>query len=497
MLHEPEKSDSSIVATKPANKSEQSETESVEPREGAKGNTSEPHTHRTRSRDSVSTGLERVRERAKANKKERFTALLHHVTVDLLRTAYLKLKRDAAPGVDGTTWYEYGQDLEAKLVDLHGRVHRGAYRALPSRRKFIEKEDGRQRPLGIASLEDKIVQRAAVEVLNAIYEQDFLGFSYGFRLGRGQHDALDALGFGVIRTKVSWIVDADVRTFFDSMSHDWLLRFVEHRIGDPRMIRLIRKWLKAGVMDGAEWTSSETGSPQGSVVSPTLANIYLHYTFDLWADQWRRHHARGNVVFVRYADDTVAGFEYESDAKRFLADLRERLEKFALSLHPDKTRLIEFGRFAAERRARRGLGKPETFNFLGFTHICGVSRAGYFLLTRKTRRDRMRATLRAIKEELWRRLHEPIREQGQWLGQVVRGYFAYHAVPTNFRSLCAFRHHVTDLWRRSLRRRSQRDRTTWERIAQLVAEFLPAARITHPWPHDRFIVNHPRWKPGA
>jgi group II intron reverse transcriptase/maturase len=281
------------------------------------------------------------------------------------------------------------------------------------------------------------------------------------------------------------------------MSHEWLIRFVEHRIGDPRMLRLIRKWLKAGVMDGGEWTSSEIGSPQGAVISPTLANIYLHYTFDLWADQWRRHHARGNVVLVRYADDTVAGFEHETDAKRFLADLRERLEKFALSLHPDKTRLIEFGRFAADRRARRGLGKPETFNFLGFTHICGHSRKGYFLLKRKTRRDRMRARLRAIKEELWRRMHESIPEQGRWLGQVVRGYFAYHAVPTNTKSLCAFRYHVTDLWRRSLRRRSQRDCTTWERTAQLVAAFLPAVRTIHPWPHERFAVNHPRWKPGA
>lgn len=497
MMNEPEKSDPSEVAAKSANNSGQSEAESMEPREGAEGNTSEPHAHRTRSRDSVSTGLERVRERAKVNKRERFTALLHHVTIDLLRTAYFKLKRDAAPGVDGTTWAEYGHDLEAKLWDLHGRVHRGAYRALPSRRKFILKEDGRQRPLGIASLEDKIVQRAVVEVLNAIYEQDFLGFSYGFRPRRGQHDALDALGFGIVRTKVSWIVDADVRAFFDSMSHEWLVRFVEHRIGDPRVIRLIRKWLKAGVMDGAEWTSSEIGSPQGSVISPLLANIYLHYSFDLWADQWRRRHARGNVVYVRYADDSVAGFEYEHDAKRFLEDLRERMEKFALSLHPDKTRLIEFGRFAAERRKRQGLGKPETFNFLGFTHICGVSRAGYFLLKRKTRRDRMRTTLRAIKGELWRRMHEPIQEQGRWLGQVVRGYFAYHGVPTNFRSLCAFRHQVTDLWRRSLRRRSQRDRTTWDRIAKLVAEFLPAACITQPWPYDRFVVNHPRWKPGA
>jgi group II intron reverse transcriptase/maturase len=294
------------------------------------------------------------------------------VTVDLLRTSYLRLKRDAAPGVDGTTWREYGQDLEAKLVDLHGRVHRGAYRALPSRRKFIQKEDGRERPLGIAALEDKIVQRAVVEVLNAIYEQDFLGFSYGFRPGRGQHYALDVLAVGITYTKVSWIVDADVRSFFDSMSHEWLIRFAEHRIGDPR---LIRKWLKAGVTDGAEWTSSDIGSPQGAVVSLTLANIYLHYTFDLWADQWRRHHARGNVVLVRYADDSVAGFEYETDAKRFLADLHERLEKFKLSLHPDKTRLIEFGRFAAERRERRGLGKPDTFKIEVKTAI-GFGKAG-------------------------------------------------------------------------------------------------------------------------
>jgi RNA-directed DNA polymerase len=497
MANESEKSDPSTVAAKPANNSERSDAESVERRGGAEGNTNEPHTHRTRSRGSASPGLERVRERARVRRKEQFTALLHHVTVDLLRTAYLKLKRDAAPGVDGMTWREYGQDLEVKLLDLHGRVHRGAYRALPSRRKFIQKEDGRQRPLGIASLEDKIVQRAVVEVLNAIYEQDFLGFSYGFRPGRGQHDALDALAFGIVRTKVSWIVDADVRSFFDSMSHDWLIRFVEHRIGDRRVIRLIQKWLKAGVMDGVEWTSSDTGSPQGSVVSPTLANIYLHYTFDLWADQWRRHRARGNVVFVRYADDAVAGFEYESDAKQFLVDLRVRLEKFALSLHPDKTRLIEFGRFAAERRARRGHGKPETFNFLGFTHICGRSRAGHFLLTRKTRRDRMQVRLRSIKGALWRLTHDPIPEQGRWLGQVVRGYFAYHAVPTNSRSLAAFRNRVKDLWRRTLRRRSQRDRTTWERIAQLADEYLPAAHILHPWPHERFVVTHPRWKPGA
>jgi group II intron reverse transcriptase/maturase len=452
---------------------------------------------RTQSRESVFSGLERVRERAKAEKKERFTALLHHVDVDLLRAAFTALKRDAAPGVDGLTWRQYEQNLEPNLVDLHGRVHRGAYRAQPSRRKFIPKADGRERPLGIAALEDKIVQRAVVEVFNAIYEEDFLGFSYGFRPGRGQHDALDALAVGITRTPVNWIVDIDVRSFFDTVSHEWLIRFVEHRIADGRMIRLIRKWLKAGVMEDGEWSSSEAGTPQGAVVSPTLANIYLHYSFDLWAERWRHHEARGNVIYVRYADDIVAGFEHESDAVRFLADLRERLEKFALSLHPDKTRLIEFGRHAADNRKKRGLGKPETFSFLGFTHICGRSRRGLFLLHRRTRRDRMRAKLRALKAELKRRMHEPIPQQGRWLAQVVRGYFAYHAVPTNFPRLAAFRFHVTLLWWRTLQRRSQKDWTTWARMVRLAAAYLPLPHILHPWPDVRFAVNHPRWEPGA
>jgi group II intron reverse transcriptase/maturase len=444
----------------------------------------------------VFSGLERVRERAGQEKKERFTALLHHVNVDLLRAAFSWLKRDAAPGVDGLTWQEYEQTLEVRLMDLHARVHRGAYRALPSRRKFIPKGDG-HRPLGVAALEDKIIQRAVVAVLNAIYEADFLGFSYGFRPGRGQHQALDALAFGITRTKVNYILDCDVRSFFDSVSHEWLVRFVEHRIGDPRVIRLIRKWLKAGVMEDGEWSATETGTPQGSVVSPTLANIYLHYSFDLWADRWRRRQARGNVVCVRYADDIVVGFEHEDDAQRFLAELHQRLEKFALTLHPDKTRLIEFGRSAAGNRVRRGLGKPETFNFLGFKHISGCSRAGHFQLKRKTRRDRMRAKLKALKDELRRRMHEPIPEQGKWLAQVVRGYFAYHAVPTNAKSLVTFHHHVKVLWQRSLRRRSQKDPTTWARIAKLAADFLPAPRILHPWPEERFLVTHPRWKPSA
>ena len=497
MTHGREKSDSATVAMKPANKAGQPAAEWVERRAGAEGNMVEPRTCRTLSRESVPQGLDRVRQTAKARKKERFTALLHHVSVDLLKDAYSWLKRNAAPGVDGVTWQDYEQDLEANIVDLHARVHRGAYRALPSRRKYIAKPDGRQRPLGIAALEDKIVQRALVEGLNAIYEEDFLGFSYGFRPARGQHDALDALAAAITRTKVNWILDADIQSFFDSVSHDWLVRFVEHRIGDPRVIRLIRKWLKAGVMEDGVITPTEAGTPQGAVASPLLANIYLHYVFDLWAERGRHHHAHGNVIFVRYADDIVAGFEHEADAQRFHAELQRRMEKFALSLHPDKTRLIEFGRYAARNRVRRGLGKPETFTFLGFTHISGRSRRGDFQLQRKSRRDRMRAKLRAIKDELRRRMHDPIPQQGRWLGKVVRGYFAYHAVPTNAASLSAFRHHVANLWRRTLTRRSQKDHTTWDRLARLAADFLPAPRILHPWPDARFAVTHPRWEPNA
>jgi group II intron reverse transcriptase/maturase len=497
MMHGPEKSDLSTVAMKLTNKSGQPEAEPVERRERAEGNTEGQHMRRTQSWESVSQGLDRVREAAQQKKKERFTALLHYVTVDRLMDAFSCLKREAAPGVDGETWQSYKQDLEINLMRLHEQVHRGTYRALPSRRRYIPKPDGRQRPLGIAALEDKIVQRAVVQVLNAIYEEDFLGFSYGFRPGRGQHDALDALAVGITSTKVNWILDADISGFFDSVSHEWLIRFVEHRVGDSRILRLIRKWLKAGVMDDGNLVPTEVGTPQGAVASPLLANIYLHYAFDLWADHWRKHHASGQVIVVRYADDLVMGFQHERDAKRFLEDMRQRLEKFALTLHPDKTRLIEFGRFAAKDRKSRGLGKPETFNFLGFTHICGRSRRGAFQLKRQTRRDRMRARLRAIKEELKRRMHEPIPIQGKWLGQVVRGYFAYHAVPTNSKCLGAFRHYAVDLWRRSLMQRSQRDRTTWNRIAKLAAEFLPLPRILHPWPSVRFAVKHPRWEPGA
>jgi len=492
MMHGREKSDSAIVAVKPTNKAVPTAAEPVEPRAGAKGNARQQSTHRTQGRERVAQALERVRQAARQRKKERFTALLHHISIDCLRMAFFALKRDAASGVDGLTWPTYEADLDRNLTDLHERVHRGAYRALPSRRTYIPKADGKQRPLAVAALEDKIVQRATAAVLNAIYEEDFLGFSYGFRPKRGQHNALDALVVGIKSRRVNFIFDADVASFFDSVSKDWLVRFVEHRIGDLRIIRLIQKWLKAGVLENGVVTVSEKGTGQGSVISPLLANVYLHYVFDLWAERWRRHEATGDMILMRYADDIVVGFEHEADARRFWDDMRKRFEEFSLSLNPDKTRLIEFGRFAAERRARRGLGKPETFNFLGFTFICERNSRGRFLVKRTTRRDRMRATLRRIKEELRRRMHEPIPEQGAWLKQVVRGFFAYHAVPTNGSALGAFYHYVKRIWLRTLRRRSQKDRFSWQRMHGLAADWLPQPRILHPYPDKRFAVMHPR-----
>ena len=497
MMHGCERSDPAIVARKPANKAGQPAAEPVERRAGAEGNADQQSTRRAQDRASVSQALGRVRQAARQRKKERFTALLHHLSLDLLRVAFFALKRDAASGVDGLTWRAYEAELEPRLADLHARVHRGAYRAQPSRRRYIPKPDGRQRPLAIAALEDKIVQKATVAVLNTIYEEDFLGFSYGFRPKRGQHDALDALVVGITGTKVNWILDADIRSFFDAVSQEWLVRFLTHRIGDPRIIRLIQKWLRAGILEDGIVTVSDSGTGQGSVISPMLANVYLHYVFDLWAERWRRREATGDMIIVRDADDLVLGFEHEADARRFWDAMRLRFEEFALSLHPDKTRLIEFGRLAAARRDRRGLGKPETFTFLGFTFICGKSRQGKFLLCRKTRRDRMRAKLREIKEELRRRLHQPIPEQGHWLRQVVSGFFNYHAVPTNGRALVAFRSRVETLWHHSLQRRSQRDKTTWLRTRKLVEDWLPKPRTLHPWPEKRFAVRHPRWEPYA
>ena len=491
-MNEQEKSDSAVVAMKQPNNAGPPAAEVVEQRAETKGNVGQQSTHRTQTRARVTQVLDRVRQAAKLRKKERFTALLHHINVDTLRVAFYALRRKAAPGVDGVTWQDYEATLELRLADLHGRVHRGAYRPLPSRRTYIPKADGRERPLAIAALEDKIVQGATVMVLNAIYEGDFVGFSYGFRPGRGPHDALDALAVAIDTRKVNWILDADVENFFGSVDQGWLVRFLEHRVSDKRIIRLTRKWLKAGILEDGVVTVDDRGTGQGSVISPLLANVYLHYVFDLWAERWRRQEAQGDMVIVRYADDVVVGFENESDARRFLDMMRERFDAFALSLHPDKTRVLEFGRFAAVGRNARGLGKPETFNFLGFTHICGKSRRGRFQLHRKTRRDRLRAKLQEVKVELRRRMHQPIPVQGAWLRQVVTGHFGYYAVPTNVRALSAFRYRVTDLWRRTLRHRSQTDRSTWARIGKIAADHLPPVRLHHPWPRQRFAVKHPR-----
>ncbi len=492
MMHGAEKSDPVIVAKKPTNKAGQPAAEPVEPRTRTKRNASQQSTHRTQGRARVSQALERVRQATKHRKQEKLTSLFHHLSVDLFREAFFALKRDAAPGVDGLRWADYEADLEPRFADLHKRVQRGGYRAQPSRRRYIPKADGRQRPLAVAALEDKIVQKATAAVLNAIYEEEFLGFSYGFRPDRGQHDALDALVVGITTRKVNFIVDADIRSFFDEVSQEWLIRFIEHRIGDKRIIALIQKWLKAGILEDGRVTISETGTGQGSVISPLLSNIYLHYCFDLWAARWRQREVRGDMIVVRYADDIVIGFEHGHEAHRFLAAMRARLEAFALQLHPEKTRLIEFGRFAAEDRARKGLSKPETFGFLGFTFICGQSHGGGFLIHRKTRRDRMRAKLQALKVGLRRRMHQPIPLQGEWLARVVKGYFGYHAVPTNLSALCAFRHHVETLWLKTLRRRSQRDRLSWDRLRRLAEDWLPEPRILHPWPNIRFAVRHSR-----
>jgi group II intron reverse transcriptase/maturase len=479
------------------NRAKRFAAESVERRAGAKGTANQQSTCRAQDRESVSQALGRVRQAARQRKKERFTSLLHHIDPAMLSTAFYALKRDAAPGVDGMIWKTYERDLDRRIAVLHQLVKSGAYRAQPSRRSYIPKEDGSKRPLAVAALEDKIVQRATTAVLSVIYEEAFLGFSYGFRPGRSPHDALDALIVGISSKKVNFILDADIRSFFTEVSQEWLVRFLEHRIGDKRIIRLIQKWLRAGVLEDGVVTIEEKGTGQGSVISPLLANVYLHFAFDLWAERWRRHEATGDMIMIRFADDLIVGFEHETDARRFWDAMRDRLREFALSLHPDKTRLIEFGRYAAQNRKRRGLGKPETFKFLGFVLLCGKSRRGKFLIKRKSRRDRMRLRLKAIKEELRQRMHRPIPETGNWLKQVVSGFFAYHAVPTNGPALGAFRYHVTLLWYRSLLRRSQRARVGWPRMRKLADEFIPKPRILHPWPSDRFTVKHPRWEPSA
>jgi group II intron reverse transcriptase/maturase len=474
---------------KPLNNAQGGAAEVVEGSGSAKGNAAGETRSGLSAGQSALSGLGRVRRVAETDKEARFTALLHHVDVERLRAAYFALEPKAAAGVDGVTWHDYGQDLEDNLKDLHQRVHRGSYRARPSRRVFIPKADGRLRPLGVASLEDKILQRALVEVLNAIYEADFLGFSYGFRPGRSPHHALDALAVGIRRKRVNWVLDADFSDYFSSLDHRWLERFLEHRIADRRVLRLIQKWLAAGVIENGSWTAFEEGVPQGASVSPLLANVYAHYVLDLWAHQWRTRHARGDVVIVRFADDFVVGFEHRDDAERFWAELRERLAKFGVELNAEKTRLIRFGRFAAQQRRERGLGKPETFSFLGFTHICAETRKGRFKLKRSTDSKRVRAKLHALKDELrWRR-HLPIPEQGRWLASVLQGHYNYYAVPDNSEALRAFREEVARHWRQALSRRSQKAHVAWQRMSRLADRWLPRPHILHPWPEQRFDVR--------
>jgi RNA-directed DNA polymerase len=484
------KSDGPVLPTKLPNNTAGAVAEAMEGRGPAKGNVDQQNAPRTQRRDNgAQSALDRVREVAKKDSKMRFTALLHHLTLDSLRQSFFALKRRAAAGVDGVTWKQFEVDLEQNLRSLHERLHRGAYRARPTRRVFIPKPDGRKRPLGIATLEDKIVQRAVVEVLNAIYEEDFLGFSYGFRPGRGQHDALDALAVGIKQKKVNWVLDADIRGFFDAINHEWLVRFVEHRIADRRIVRLIQKWLTAGVLCDGKKTVTNVGSPQGATISPLLANIFLHYVFDLWAEYWRRHYARGEVIIVRYADDFVLGFQHASDAKQFRSDLDLRLGKFGLELHPDKTQLLRFGRFASCNAKLAGEGKAGTFDFLGFTHTCGKTKNGGFKLLRQTSKAHMRVTLKALHEQLMRNRHKPIPEQGVWLWRVLQGYFRYYAVRTNCRRLDVFRTQVIRFWLHALRRRSQRHRMTWSRMNTLVRQWLPPVRLLHPWPEERFFAK--------
>jgi RNA-directed DNA polymerase len=492
-MHGGRESHSGIVPTKRSNEGRGGPKEIVEGRPLTKENAEEPNPNRTPSREIGPSGLDRVRQAAKGDAKMRFTALLHHVSVDLLRNSYYNLKKGAAAGVDGMTWQEYGGNLEERLADLHGRIHSGGYHAKPSRRVWIPKADGRQRPLGIAALEDKIAQAAVVKVLNQIWEEDFLGFSYGFRPGRSQHDALDALYVGITSKKVNYVVDLDIRSFFDKVDHGHLEKFVRHRIGDERLVRLIQKWLRAGVVEDGQWFETKEGTPQGAVISPLLANLYLHYVLDLWVEAWRKKVARGEVIAVRYADDGVLGFQYREDAEKFLKELQERVRKFGLELHPEKTRLIEFGRYAAERRAKRGKGKPETFNFLGFTHICGKNHTtGYFQVYRKTIGKRMTAKLKKIRQTLRERIDEKMKDIGEWLQRVVRGYYQYHAVPDNEGRMKTFRHEVLRMWWWQLRRRSQRTRWTWERFQEILGSLIPEVEILHPYPEVRFASKHPR-----
>ena len=486
-MNDPRKSDNNIVPEKPANNGSKISAEQVEGRALTKGNIVVPAAVRTQGRRAVSIGLQGVRRKAQQDKDVRFNNLFNHITSDLLIKSFYSLKKNAAAGVDKVTWHQYQEGLAERIEDLHNRVHAGSYRAQPVRRSYITKADGRQRPLGITALEDKIVQMATATILNQIYEIDFMGFSYGFRENRSQHDALDALHEGILRCKVNFILDADISSFFDQIDHDWMMKFLEHRIADRRMLRLIRKWLKVGYVEDGKRKPQEIGTPQGSVISPVLANIYLHYAQDLWAHQWRNRHAGGSVIIIRYADDSVVGFQYKNDAERFLKDLVERMGRFGLKLHPDKTRLIEFGRFAEANRRKRGESKPETFDFLGFTHSCSKTRNGKFFIRRKTIKKRFVKKCKEVKQELKERMHYNVKETGKWLNSVIRGFQNYYAVPGNMNLVKSFYDQTTRAWLYTLRRRSQKGRNyTWNRFEKLIRWLIPRVRMVHPFPSQRF-----------
>lgn len=490
-MHDQEKSDECIVPEKSANKGRATarSAEWVEGRRSTKGNSLAETKGRAQDRATLQQNLQRVRKAVVSDKERQLTTLWHHVyNVDHLRATFYRLRKKAAPGVDGVTWEEYAADLESNLQDLSERLRRGAYRAKPVRRTYIPKPDGRLRPLGIPTLEDKLVQGLTTKVLEQVYEPEFCGFSYGCRPGRGPHGALDALSVGIERKKVNWVLDADIRGFFDAIDHECLMKLVEHRIGDKRILRHIKKWLNAGVLEDGKKTQAESGTPQGGSISPLLANIYLHYVLDLWVREWRATTARGEVLIVRYVDDFAVCFQHRDDAEKFLVALKERLANFHLELHPEKTRLLFFGRFATEDRQRRGRGKPETFDFLGFTHYCGKTRAGRFKVGRKTRRKTMVAKLALLKEQIRKRMHAPVPVTGAWLGRVLQGHYQYYGVPGNSNSMAFYRDQVTRLWRQALRRRSQKARMTWERMNRYAVRWLPHPKIRHPYPSQRFDV---------
>jgi len=487
------KSDNNIVPEKPANKESKSSAEQVEGRALTEGNTMNTAADRTQGRAAASNGLYGVRRKAQQDKSVRFNNLFHHITPEQLTESFYSLKKNAAAGVDEMTWHKYKEDLAERTADLHERLHAGSYRAQPVRRSYINKADGRKRPLGVTALEDKIVQQSVATILNQIYETDFMGFSYGFREKRSQHNALDAIYVGISRCKINYILDADITGFFDNIEHDWLLKFLEHRVADRRILRLIKKWLKVGVVEDGKRRSQEVGTPQGSVISPLLANVYLHYVQDLWAHQWRKRHAGGNVIIVRYADDSVVGCQYKNDAERFLKDLTERMGKFGLELHPDKTRLIEFGRFAEADRRKRGQGKPETFDFLGFTHSCSKTKNGKFFIRRKTIKKRFVKKCKEVKQELKERMHDDVKETGKWLNSVIRGFQNYYAVPGNMNLVKSFYDQTTKAWLHTLRRRSHKGQNfTWKRFEKLIRWLIPRVRSVHPFPSQRLQRYYPR-----